>query len=554
MTWIPGVVAAKFSTNASLRRDVGERAEADALRSNIPKAGNLHMSRHRTSAGRGSARVPQPGVPQHPRDPAAYAAARPGVSARILGRHESRIDFRSGLGFWRPPATTESGSSMSRRVLMISREPVGPSMAGPGIRYFQLAKQLGRDLDVTLLAPEGSSSEEESFTLRTGDASDARAVLELAQRCDVVVSQELPVEAMRRLARSPVRTVYDLYVPSMSEGLAYLAGASTTGQLAEQRLELARQSYEIALACGDAFICASERQRDFLLGELTGVGRVNLRAYKRDPDFRHLIDVVPFGVEDDPFSGTPGGLRGKLAGVGDDDKLVLWGGGIWNWFDPLTAIRAIEQIAESRDDIKLYFMGLRHPAGHDDLMAVSRQAIAYANDRKLTDKFVFFNFGWTPYADRIAVLADSAIGISCHQEGIETRFAFRTRLLDYFWAGLPTVCTRGDVLSELVERRGAGIAIAPGNVADCADAIVALVNDCEARTSARSQATALGREHSWSRVAEPLLRLCTDSSPVKPPGVGLLAVGQYQARTIYDAAQRDGLASTATRVWRRATS
>jgi len=427
-------------------------------------------------------------------------------------------------------------------------------MAGPGIRYFQLAKQLGRDLDVALLAPEGSSSDSDLFALRTGDAANASVVIKIAEQHDVVVTQELPVAAMRRLAGSSVRTVYDLYVPSVTEGLAYLADAPTTQQLAEQRLGLARHSYETALACGDAFICASERQRDFLLGELTGLGRVNLGAYRRGADFRHLIDVVPFGVEDEPFAGAPGGLKSKLAGVGAHDKLVLWGGGIWNWFDPLTAIQAIERIAQDRGDVKLYFMGLRHPAGHDDLMAVSRQAIAYADDRGLTDTFVFFNFGWTPYADRIAVLADSAIGISCHQDSIETRFAFRTRILDYFWAGLPTVCTSGDALGELVERRGAGIAIEPADVTACADAIVALVDDNDARTTARSQATALGREHSWSRVAQPLLRLCTDSSPVQPPGVSLLATGKYEARTFYDAVQRDGLASTASRVWRRATS
>ena len=45
---------------------------------------------------------------------------------------------------------------------------------------------------------------------------------------------------------------------------------------------------------------------------------------------------------------------------------------------------------------------------------------------------------------------------SPHFEALETRYAFRTRLLDHFWAGLPTIATAGDTLGDLIGERRLG--------------------------------------------------------------------------------------------------
>ena len=36
-----------------------------------------------------------------------------------------------------------------------------------------------------------------------------------------------------------------------------------------------------------------------------------------------------------------------MENIKNSDKVVLWGGGVWNWFDPLTAIYAIEKISKN---------------------------------------------------------------------------------------------------------------------------------------------------------------------------------------------------------------
>ena len=51
---------------------------------------------------------------------------------------------------------------------------------------------------------------------------------------------------------------------------------------------------------------------------------------------------------------------------------------------------------------------------------------------------------------------ESDVGIITHPQHIETRFSFRTRILDYLWAGLPVISTQGDILSALVEKKETG--------------------------------------------------------------------------------------------------
>ncbi|NJP07416.1 MAG: glycosyltransferase family 4 protein, partial [Chloroflexaceae bacterium] len=76
-------------------------------------------------------------------------------------------------------------------------------------------------------------------------------------------------------------------------------------------------------------------------------------------------------------------------------------------------------------------------------MVMYDQTVALADELGLRDTTVFFNDHWVPYTERGRYLLEADIGISTHLEHIETRFAFRTRVLDYIWAGLPMVVSDG---------------------------------------------------------------------------------------------------------------
>ena len=51
---------------------------------------------------------------------------------------------------------------------------------------------------------------------------------------------------------------------------------------------------------GDFFLCAATKQRDFWLGQMTALGRVNPLTYDERRPLESLIAIVPFGVTDDP--------------------------------------------------------------------------------------------------------------------------------------------------------------------------------------------------------------------------------------------------------------
>lgn len=393
----------------------------------------------------------------------------------------------------------------ARRVLVVSNDHVGSRMAGPGIRSYHFAKELARRFSVTLATPNDPDIAIEGVTLVTAAPTDARSLTRLALEHDAVVSQRLPVSTALRLAGSDVRVVYDLYAPVSLELLAFASGEMTN---LETRLHERHEHrvLETALASGDAFICASERQRDLWLGWLVALGRLEAVGYARDPSFRALIDVVPFGIGDPPTKREPV-LRGVMPGIELEAKVLVWAGGLWNWLDPLTVIRSVAKLERIRDDVRLVFLGTRPPNPAVKRMSMTNRALQLAEELGIRGRAVFFNDDWVPYADRGAWLGEADIGVSAHSDHIETRFAFRTRLLDYIWAGLPIVTTEGDVLADLVEERGLGRTAGVGDVDGWCQALDELLGDVASLTEIKGRIAKEQDRFRWGRVIEPLAAL-----------------------------------------------
>ncbi|MEA1973421.1 MAG: glycosyltransferase, partial [Candidatus Cloacimonadota bacterium] len=257
---------------------------------------------------------------------------------------------------------------------------------------------------------------------------------------------------------------------------------------------------------GDFFICASERQRDWWLGLLEANGRINRQNFAEDHSLRRLIDVVPYGLQQDLPQFKQPVLRERWPSIGPNDKIVLWGGGLWPWLDPLTAIRALALVRQQREDVQLVFPGTRHP---NPMMAgtltQTRAAIELAQELGLFDQGVFFG-EWVPYADWANVLLESDLALTLHYDTLETRLAFRSRVLEYIWAGLPTVATRGDATSDLIAQSNLGTVVEYEDVEGVAEAILRLLEMPRGSFADRFQA--VRQELTWERVARPLVEFC----------------------------------------------
>jgi glycosyltransferase involved in cell wall biosynthesis len=397
-------------------------------------------------------------------------------------------------------------------------------MAGPGIRYRQFAVQLAGKHDVSLMIPNEPSEALDGVRLLQAKDFGYRRFTRLCRTVDVVVSQQLSVGAMEQLARGETRTIFDLYDPILFEALGFYGGQQTSEASARQLSQAAILKQVLALQTGSAFICASERQRDLWLGVLGALGRIDLDRFRSDPSLDKLVGVVPFGLEaNEPRPAKPV-LKGVVPGIAEDDKVLLWGGGIWNWLDPLTPIRAVAELSRRRPDVKLYFLGVQHPNPRVPAMVMTNRAVELAESLGVRDTHVFFNFGWTPYAERVGFLLEADLGISAHFDSVETRFAFRTRLLDYFWARLPTVTTGGDVLGDLVEAKGLGRTVGERDVAGWVEAIEGQLEDGKTDRSFDD----VRSRFAWPKVVEPLSAMIDGELPAPQyPAKVIPVLGSY---------------------------
>ncbi len=421
----------------------------------------------------------------------------------------------------------------STRVLIVVGEPVGESMAGPAIRALELAKVLAEHVQVTLAAPAPSQVEHPGISLIEAGGSDFALLLEALKTHDVVVAQQLPPQLLRYVHRLPIRYVADLYNPLMIELLEALADAG-----APREASLARRLTRMVLAqcaVADFIVCASERQRDLWLGGLGLAGLIDLPSYRHDRTYRAMLDVVPFGLAETPPVHERQVLKGVWPGIGADDQVLLWGGGIWRWLDALTPIRAVERLAAEGRPVHLFFMGVDRPGADAGVIPSSAEAaIAYAGEHGLDGRCVHFNRTWVPYEERGSYLLEAALGLSAHHEHLETRFSFRTRVLDYLWAGLPMVLTSGDSMADLAEQRELGATVAPGDVDGFAAGCAALLDNPGRRAATGERVRGAARAFRWSEAAAPLVDFCLHQrerpAPRRPASVVARATyGQYPA-------------------------
>jgi len=435
--------------------------------------------------------------------------------------------------------------SVTRRVTLVTLDGVGARLAGSAIRALELGRALSQaGHQPTVLTPVlEPDADAYPFPVRAFDLNDARGtLLPLLADAEVIV---LPLHALVRMpVLNTIRTplVFDIYDPFVFELLA-----SGTGRPLDHRRREVRAHCSVinhALHRGDFFICASERQRDMWIGALAANGRL-VPAADGDPSFRHLIDVVPLGITDE----APVRVDGAPTVFSPSGTVIVSSGVIWDWQDPLTAIGAIAQIAQHRPDIHLVLFAGPHPTGGQTSAADSARAMAA--ERGVLDRQVHFLNEWVPYAERGRYLCECDAGITTHRSSLESHFSFRTRVLDYLWAGLPVVCTEGDVLAEFVAQHQLGIVVREGDEGALAAAFERIADDKVFVESCRTNIALVQGSLTWRVAAEPLARYCEAPRFGDRSARGIAATREL-AVSAWRVLRKEGLRRAVERVHRHA--
>jgi glycosyltransferase involved in cell wall biosynthesis len=393
----------------------------------------------------------------------------------------------------------EARKAPAKDVLLITPDHVTETRIGVAMRHWEMARTLALEgLRVTLASakPIPSGLVGQGFEL-VDLSRGAHRALPLAHRHAVVVVQggaRIDLPALQ-FCRRPL--VVDMVTPVHVENL---------------HADFLHHRYAVAMVndClrhGDFLICGNERQRLYWLGMLTAQGRVTRRRASVDANFRGLIDVVGFGLPDEDPVKTRPALRGVRPGIGADDFVLLWFGGIWDWLNPLPLVHAVHR-AHARDPrIKLVFSMLRR--GPDDAPSrMAQQTLDLARELGALEKSVFFNEYPIPFADRADYLLECDMGVILQADNLETELSARTRALDYLWADLPLLINRGDDMADLAARDGLGVVPDACEPDELAKRLLEYAGCPERQQAARQAIREIKDRFRWRTVLRPLVDFC----------------------------------------------
>jgi hypothetical protein len=374
-------------------------------------------------------------------------------------------------------------------------------MAGMGIRALELARALGRSgLRVTLLvgndAAEAAAAAPDVPVARVEPENLAAAVGTHGADA-AVVSGHLANWWFHQIPDVPVAV--DLYDPFFIENLHYV---STLG---EDTARHDHATFELALARGDYFLCASAEQRLFYAGALYARGRIGARNFPSDPQLAGLVGVVPFGVPEAPAAGDAAAGR-RAAGLPPDGPVVLFGG-IYDWYDPELLLEAWPGIARRHPGARLLFFENPNPATTPQGVYARARKRARAAD---PDGRSIIFAPWLPYASRADLYAAVDLIVSICPAGLETDLAFRTRLVDAAWGGVFAVTVGGGSLARSLEAAGAGIEL-ERTASAVANGVSAVLGDRPRLEAGSVSARRFAAQQTWARVTAPLAAWCGEA-------------------------------------------
>ncbi|TFD86273.1 glycosyltransferase [Cryobacterium serini] len=405
------------------------------------------------------------------------------------------------------------------RVLILTGDPLGVKMAGPAIRAWNMALALSQDHDVSLVTLSTLEALDAPFTLHKIRPGDNRNFERFEQWADVIVFQGHAMAVFETLQHTDKIVVVDIYDPMHLEQLEQgreLPPATWAKQVADATTVLNQQ-----MSKGDFFLCASDRQRHFYLGQLSALGRINPSTYADDPDLESLIAVAPFGLSSTPPRHEVQVLKGIRPGINADDKVLLWAGGLYNWFDPETLIRAVADLSKRRPTVRLFFQGTKHPHPGVPEMEIVSQSRELARSLGVLDSAVFFNESWVDYSQRQNFLLEADAGVSTHFAHVETTFSFRTRILDYLWAELPMVVTDGDSFAEIIGAENLGIVVQAGDEHALSDALERILFDTDFIQAAVDNIRRVREEFEWENTLAPLVEFVRNPRHAADRGIAI---------------------------------
>jgi glycosyltransferase involved in cell wall biosynthesis len=360
----------------------------------------------------------------------------------------------------------------------------GRSVGGGGLRAWGLGEALrGRGHDVVysvpkVLVPEGAEHDElREYAFEPADLQ--RALLRAEP--DVLIVEQWGLATYLQDVTIPV--VIDLHGSLILENAFRKHRTLTSNAAAKIK----------ALQKADLVICPGVRQRAYFMSWLMMSGA--------DP--RQIpIEVVPVSMPPDPPERQ----------ASDDEPLQLvYGGQLWPWIQPDTALQAATELLEETDAGVLHLF-VKDPEQsevlpHDN----STQVNARPLPRQILESAAVKVEGLVPHETMIDRYAGAHLAVDLYDHNSERELAYTTRTVEYLWCGLPVLYGDYGELSELITRYDAGWVVSPKDTEGIRAALQEAIGDRQELARRSENARRLVQEElTWDKTIDPLDRFITD--------------------------------------------
>ena len=345
----------------------------------------------------------------------------------------------------------------------------------------------------------------------------------LARESDVVITQPQRVDVARGLHSSRGPVIYDLYVPSFVEYPASLAADDLNERTRAKLVERNHREYATAVACGDGFLVASERQKDFVLGALgkrAGCGTRPTRGLKPFPSGDRSVRAA--------VAAAPAARRACDQGPTRSGRFDRGPVGRWR----VELVRPGHRSARAGrrpPDRTTAAVGVprRRPplAGFPGTDGVGSGAGLGRSSAPGRPGAVVFADEWVPLSGAVVLLGGLR---PCRVRPLRLTGdpdEFPHPVPRPSVGGAAHVCTAGGVLSDVLSAAGAARTVPAHDEAAWAQALSQLAGDAATRAQMGQAAHELAADYTWERVSRPAVALVADLvagrvGPRERPGWG----------------------------------
>jgi glycosyltransferase involved in cell wall biosynthesis len=291
------------------------------------------------------------------------------------------------------------------------------------------------------------------------------------------------------------QVILDCYVPIYTEVSSRNASNSN---LEYKDYQNSLHHWNNSFKRANVLVCANKHQENFYTGVLSALGVLNPLTYNNI-----RIRIIPYGIDNtqpDPKR-TP--ISDLLICTSNTPFKLLWFGGIYPWFDVTILIDAMK-ILRDKHNIVLTMVGIQNPfITNPDFLKTVENVKKKIELENISD--VINIHEWVDYESRADWYLDSDIIITINKPGIENEFAWRTRLVDYVWSGIPVLTNGNDPLGELLIKYGAAARCDIESAETLAESIQRLIIDKESLRKMSQRMKEYRPKLYWDKLVKPIV-------------------------------------------------